>query len=985
MLYEILVAPIEGVMQVVLSKIYEATGSYGVSIFLLSLLINVVLLPLFQIAERWQEAERKIQKILKPKLQEFRQAFSGEERHAMIQTLYRQAGYHPIYAMRSSFGLFLQLPFWIAAYQLLSHYQPLNGASFLVFADLGKPDRLLWGLNLLPFVMTGLNMAAAFVYTKSLSRTEQIQPLVLATLFLVLLYGAPAGLLLYWTFNSLFSLLRIALIDRRPIQVLAPEEPTSATSQNMPASQASFIVNHTRGNEKFNSANTSGLGPKADASRRKSIPFLDLPLMPRLILFLMVMAFQVSVHFDRFILLKRHPTILMAIGASIVLLAYLSLALSWMTYREVRPLSLRLGHIVVVWVLFAAFGLVNVAWLMDSYPGMHQARLLGAILALMFFTLFTSSVGNIIAMVRSMPKSNSLFALGMSLTAFSLFVANPVELYVSSSDFIGGIGAVVSRLLVYFVTAVFALGILYMVVDKVTKNALALLSVFAAVSVIGYSAIGVKLAGRLTQFVLPPMPHGWLDRTDYQTLAEIAALVILLGATSYVTIRHRQNVYYVLGAMLIASACVTVVNVYRGSGTAETVGTQLPVDHAEIMGFSRERNVLIIMLDGFPGGYLQKVKDEAPYALKEYEGFTWYPNTLAAGFDTYSAIAAVAGGHRYLLHEIDSQNYESTGSAFNEAYGVYASTFAPKGYQITYVNPAYARGCDKLDKNIRCIHTLPYGSHYRNEEEPDAPLLQGDSYIPLMLTMVSLLKASPFFLKSSIYDGGNYLGANSTSTRSAAANSFKAPSWGFLRILTRDRNVNATSNTFKFLQLVMPHGPTALNHDCKMQPEQSTVFTESVCALKEIGALLAWMKETGIYDVTKIVVMSDHGWYVDNPMFPRDFENSVPKGAGWVPILPGIVHALLLVKDFDAKGDLHRSNTFLSNSDVPSIVCATVGGCSGVGTNPILNNVGERTLTFTIGDYPPEDEEKQARFTILDHYEVNHNIFDPENWKRIRH
>ena len=30
--------------------------------------------------------------------------------------------------------------------------------------DLGKPDRLLWGLNLLPFVMTGLNMAAAFVY-----------------------------------------------------------------------------------------------------------------------------------------------------------------------------------------------------------------------------------------------------------------------------------------------------------------------------------------------------------------------------------------------------------------------------------------------------------------------------------------------------------------------------------------------------------------------------------------------------------------------------------------------------------------------------------------------------------------------------------------------------------------------------------------------------------------------------------------------------
>jgi YidC/Oxa1 family membrane protein insertase len=222
MMYQILIAPIEGVMRVVLSVIYGAIGSHGVSIFFLSLLINIVLFPLFQLAERWQEAERKVQKILKPKLQEFRQAFSGEELHLMIQSLYRQTGYHPAYAMRSSFGLFLQLPFWIAAYHLLSRYQPLNGASFLAFEDLGKPDGLLLGLNLLPFVMTGLNLAAAWVYTKSLSRTEQIQPLVLALLFLVLLYRAPAGLLLYWTFNSLFSLLRIALLDRTQTKDLAP-------------------------------------------------------------------------------------------------------------------------------------------------------------------------------------------------------------------------------------------------------------------------------------------------------------------------------------------------------------------------------------------------------------------------------------------------------------------------------------------------------------------------------------------------------------------------------------------------------------------------------------------------------------------------------------------------------------------------------------------------------------------------------------------
>jgi YidC/Oxa1 family membrane protein insertase len=220
-LYQILIAPLEAVMRLTLSAIYDGTGSYGVSIFFLSLLINVVLFPLFQMAERWQEAERQIQKVLKPKLQEFRQAFSGEERHAMIQCLYRQTGYHPVYAIRSSFGLFLQLPFWIAAYQLLSRHQPLNGASFLALEDLGKPDSLLWGFNLLPFVMTAMNLTAAYVYTKGLSPAQQIQPLVLASVFLVLLYSAPAGLLLYWTFNSLFSLLRIALFDGARTKALA--------------------------------------------------------------------------------------------------------------------------------------------------------------------------------------------------------------------------------------------------------------------------------------------------------------------------------------------------------------------------------------------------------------------------------------------------------------------------------------------------------------------------------------------------------------------------------------------------------------------------------------------------------------------------------------------------------------------------------------------------------------------------------------------
>ena len=207
--YQIFISPIEAVMHLVLTATYSVIGDYGISIFLLSFLLNLVLLPLFHLAEKYQEAERRVQKVLKPKLQEFRKAFSGEERYGMIHTLYRQMGYHPIYAMRSSLGLFLQMPFWIAAYQLLSHYQPLQGVSFLLFEDLGEPDNLLWGINLLPFVMTVVNLLTALVYTQTLSIVEKIQPWLISLFFLVLLYNSPTGLLLYWTFNSIFSLIRI--------------------------------------------------------------------------------------------------------------------------------------------------------------------------------------------------------------------------------------------------------------------------------------------------------------------------------------------------------------------------------------------------------------------------------------------------------------------------------------------------------------------------------------------------------------------------------------------------------------------------------------------------------------------------------------------------------------------------------------------------------------------------------------------------------
>ncbi|KJG26327.1 YidC/Oxa1 family membrane protein insertase [Photobacterium angustum] len=210
LLYDIFISPLIWGMNFVLVNAYSVLHSYGLAIVVLSLVVNTVLLPLYHMADKWQQEEREKQNKMADKVAEIKQAFQGQERFMMLKTLYRQNHYHPIMAVRNSVGFLIQVPFFFAAYQLLSHFPALNGQSFGPFANLGLPDGLLtigdMHINVMPFVMTGINLLSAFIYTKGLSSKDKIQLYVFAGIFLVLLYTSPVGLVLYWTLNNVYSL-----------------------------------------------------------------------------------------------------------------------------------------------------------------------------------------------------------------------------------------------------------------------------------------------------------------------------------------------------------------------------------------------------------------------------------------------------------------------------------------------------------------------------------------------------------------------------------------------------------------------------------------------------------------------------------------------------------------------------------------------------------------------------------------------------------
>ncbi len=224
-LYQIFITPLVQLTEFFYSLFFEVTGNQGIAVIGLSFIVTIFTLPLYMVAEQWQETERNIQKKLKPGVERIKSTFKGDEQYMVLSTFYRENHYHPIYALRSSFSLLIQIPFFIAAYNFLSNLEPLKNYSFLFIKSFGEPDATFhigsFAVNVLPVAMTIINCVAGLIYSKGHPLSEKIQIYACAAVFLLLLYNSPAGLVVYWTMNNVLSLVKnIFYKIRNPKKVL---------------------------------------------------------------------------------------------------------------------------------------------------------------------------------------------------------------------------------------------------------------------------------------------------------------------------------------------------------------------------------------------------------------------------------------------------------------------------------------------------------------------------------------------------------------------------------------------------------------------------------------------------------------------------------------------------------------------------------------------------------------------------------------------
>lgn len=199
---------LDQLLKLLLDLLYSLCDNYGIAIILLSLCVSIIMFPLFIISENIQKKTGHKQKHIQQELDKFKNLNNRQEKFFYTQEVYRKSGYSPIHSMKGMIGLLIQIPFFIAAFKMIKEYKSLNFISFGPIENLFQPDALInlgiISINVLPILMSIINIFAGFLYTKD--KKERNQIIGISLVFLILLYNQPAALILYWTMNNVFSI-----------------------------------------------------------------------------------------------------------------------------------------------------------------------------------------------------------------------------------------------------------------------------------------------------------------------------------------------------------------------------------------------------------------------------------------------------------------------------------------------------------------------------------------------------------------------------------------------------------------------------------------------------------------------------------------------------------------------------------------------------------------------------------------------------------
>jgi hypothetical protein len=479
-------------------------------------------------------------------------------------------------------------------------------------------------------------------------------------------------------------------------------------------------------------------------------------------------------------------------------------------------------------------------------------------------------------------------------------------------------------------------------------------------------------------------------------LSGLVSIVLLCGFVYLLLTKRKIIFYYFQLIILIALVFFGLYDVFkinvdfknfekqtRQSGKNVTSSEKPePVYH-----FSRNgKNVIVIMLDAAISGYVPYIFKEKPELIKDFSGFTYYPNCVSFGSHTRIGAPLLFGGYEYEPRLIQKDR-SYTMEKHNEALLMMPRIFLKNGCHVTVTEPVFANYSWKPDlsiftpypeitaKNILGNYT---GMWLRSH--PELKIVSVPEILQELLIRFSLLKISPPALRIFIYDRGDWLKEQNSASEQLSLDTIDSyTTLDYLPLITEISDDK--TNTYTVIVNELTHDTAFFQYPDYIPTTDITnlgsgPFAEEksyhsiMASFLLLGKWFNFIQKQEIYNNTKIIIVSDHGSnlnseYPGNILLPNNDRLSS-------------YHALLMVKDFMSSGDLVTDTTFMTNGDVPvfsmnELINNPVNPFSNC---PVTAGNKNNVIITTSGtlQYKISDDQWLS---------VHDNIFDPNNWGRM--
>jgi YidC/Oxa1 family membrane protein insertase len=201
----------------------EFVHNYGWSIVVVTVVLNFLLFPL-KISS--MKSMKKMQ-ALQPQIAAINERFKGisirdprkSQQNQEVMDLYKRHGVNP---MGGCMPMLLQIPFFIAFYNVFTVSVEMRGATWLWVSDLSRPENL--PIKILPITM----IVSQFVMQKmtpstSADPTQQRMMLFMPLVFGFMFYNFSSGLVLYYLTSNLVSIGQQWFFNRTSLAAVAAE------------------------------------------------------------------------------------------------------------------------------------------------------------------------------------------------------------------------------------------------------------------------------------------------------------------------------------------------------------------------------------------------------------------------------------------------------------------------------------------------------------------------------------------------------------------------------------------------------------------------------------------------------------------------------------------------------------------------------------------------------------------------------------------